>query len=422
MEIRYALEERPPFPHLLLFGLQWLAVALPGIVILGQIVGALHFDDPAAQLAYLQKLAFLSGATLGVQVLLGHRLPLVLGPAAVLLVGVVSSRGASLAQVYTAVFSGGLLLFAVAISGILPRLQRLFTPRVVAVVLLLIAFTLAPTLIRLVTSPPPGMSPFSSFLFSFVFVLLLFAGQSRSRGVWRSTVIVWGMAGGTAAWFLLFPASPQAASFSPPLFGLLPLNLPGFAFDPGVLTAFLFCALALAVNDLGSMQALDPLLHPEGMPRRVRRGMALTGAGNALSGLLGVVGPVNFSLSPGVIAATGCASRFALLPAAAGLLILSLFPAALAWVGAVPPPVTGAVLVYILSAQIAAGLQILAGKPLAFPQGVTVGLPLLLGTMVAFLPPEVIASFPPLLRPILGNGFVVGTAAVLLLEHVIFRE
>lgn len=421
MEIRYALEERPPFPHLLLFGLQWLAVALPGIVILGQIVGALHFADPAAQLAYLQKLALVSGGALAVQILLGHRLPLVLGPAAVLLVGVVSSRGASLAAVYTAVFLGGLLLLLIAVSGVLPRLQRLFTPRVVAVVLLLIAFTLAPTLVRLVTTPPPGRSPLPSFLFSAALVSFLFAGQSRLRGVWRSTVIVWGMAAGAAAWALLFPA-PQSVPFSPPSFGFLPLDLPGLAIDPGVLAAFLFCALALAVNDLGSMQALDPLLHPEGMPRRVRRGMALTGAFNALSGLLGVVGPVNFSLSPGVIAATGCASRFALLPASAGLLLLSFSPAALAWVGAIPAPVTGAVLVYILSAQIAAGLQVLAGKPLAFPQGLTVALPLLLGTMVAFLPPQVIVSFPPPLRPVLGNGFVVGTATVLLLEHVLFRE
>lgn len=420
MEINYGVDQRPPFPDLLLFGVQWLAIALPGVVILGQVVGALHFTDPVAQLAYLQKLALVSGAALAVQVVLGHRLPLVLGPAAVLLVGVVSSRGASLAAVYTAVLLGGVLLFLVAASGVLPRLQRLFTPRVVAVVLLLIAFTLAPTLIKLVTSPPPGRSSLPPFLFSLALVASLFAGQRFLAGVWRSTVIVWGMAAGTAAWILLFPLQRPSASL--PLFGLLPLDLPGIAFDPGVLAAFFFCALALAANDLGSMQALDPLLHPPGMPARVRRGMALTGAANALSGLLGVLGPVNFSLSPGVIASTGCASRFALLPAAAGLLLLSLSPAALAWAGAIPPPVTGAVLVYILSAQIGAGLQLLAGKPLSFPQGLTVGLPLLLGTMVAFLPPEVVASFPPPLRPVLGNGFVIGTAAVLLLEHAVFRE
>lgn len=421
MDIRYGLEDRPGLSHLLLYALQWLAVALPGLVIMGQIVGALHFSDPLARLAYTQKLALVSGAALAAQVLFGHRLPLVLGPAAVLLTGVVASQGASLSAVYTAVFFGGLLLVLVAVCGLLPRMQRLFTPRVVAVVLLLIAFTLAPTLLQLVTSNRAGGSPLSPFIFSLALIAALFVAQSRLRGVWRSTLIVWGMLFGTAGWFLLFPAT-GAPSLRPPLFGFLPLALPGFAFDPGVIVAFLFCALALAVNDLGSMQSLDPLLHPDAMSARVRRGMTLTGGANALSGLLGVVGPVNFSLSPGVIAATGCASRFPLLPAAGALLLLALSPATLAAVAAVPEPVTGSVLIYILSAQIAAGLQLLSGKPFSFQQGLTVGLPLLLGTMVAFLPPEVTAAFPPPLRPVLANGFVVGTAAVLLLEHLVFRE
>lgn len=421
MEIRYGLDERPPLGPLLLYGVQWLAVALPGIVIIGPVVAALHFADPADQLAYLQKIAFVSGVAMAVQVTLGHRLPLVLGPAAVLLVGVVASRGASVASLYTAVVLGGFSLLLLGASGLLPRLQRLFTPRVVGVVLLLIAFTLAPTLLRLLTSPPPGRTPLASLLFALALIGALFAAQSRLRGAWRSTVIVWGTAAGALSWFLLFPL-PAIRTGPFPAFGVLPLNLPGVAFDPGVLIAILFCFLALVANDLGSMQAMDPLLHPSRMPLRVRRGTVVTGLANIASGLLGVLGPVNFSLSPGVIASTGCASRLTLLPAAAGLFLLSFSPAALALVASVPPPVIGAVLVYILAAQISAGLQILSATPLSLSQGLTVGLPLLLGTIVAFFPPETAAVFPPPLRPLLGNGFVVGTGAVLLLEHLAFRE
>jgi hypothetical protein len=46
---------------------------------------------------------------------------------------------------------------------------------------------------------------------------------------------------------------------------------------------------------------------------------------------------------------------------------------------------------------------------------------LLLGTVIAFLPTAVVQEIPALSRPIPGNGFVVGVAAALALEHVVFR-
>jgi hypothetical protein len=38
------------------------------------------------------------------------------------------------------------------------------------------------------------------------------------------------------------------------------------------------------------------------------------------------------------------------------------------------------------------------------------------------MPAAVVQSFPPLLRPIAGNGFLVGVVAVLVLEHLIFSR
>lgn len=79
---------------------------------------------------------------------------------------------------------------------------------------------------------------------------------------------------------------------------------------------------------------------------------------------------------------------------------------------------------YILSSQIAGGL-LLAFESLPefrISDGLVIGLPLLLATVIAFLPPPFVAGFPPLLRPVFGNGFVVGIAAALLLDRWIFRD
>ncbi len=424
MQFRYQLDERPPWRDLLLFGLQWLAIAVPSIVIIGGVVGVFHAADAAARALYLQKLALVAGLTMGVQVLLGHRLPLVAGPAAVLLIGVVASRSYPPGVIYGSLFAGGGVLTLLAACGLFRRLIRLFTPRVVAVVLLLIAFTLLPTIRDLIVHPGGGAGPLAGLAFAAVLVLLLFAAQFRLSGIWQATLIVWGVLAGSAAWLLLFPSAGTFAELPLVELPLRDWALPGFAFDPGVLLAFLCCFLALAVNDLGSIQAVTGMLGAADPPGRLSRGVIVTGLGNLLAGALGVLGPVDFSLSPGVIAATGCASRYALLPAAGGLLLLSVSPWGLALLGSVPPVVVGATLLFILSSQVSAGLLALQDgkRPLRFDEGLVVALPLLVGTLVAFLPPAVLATLSPTLRPVLGNGFAVGTLLAILLEQALLRS
>ena len=57
--------------------------------------------------------------------------------------------------------------------------------------------------------------------------------------------------------------------------------------------------------------------------KRITRGITITGLGNILAGFFGVIGTVNFSLSPGVIVSTRCASKYTLVPTGLGLLLLS---------------------------------------------------------------------------------------------------
>ena len=94
MQFRYGLDDRPPLRDWLLFGLQWFAVAVPSVIIIGRVVGHLQFPDGLGQTVYLQKTCFLTAVTLIVQVLAGHRLPLIAGPSTVLLIGVVGVAAA----------------------------------------------------------------------------------------------------------------------------------------------------------------------------------------------------------------------------------------------------------------------------------------------------------------------------------------
>ncbi len=425
MEFKYGLDGRPPVLDTLLYGLQWFAVTIPIIIVIGKISGAFHFNAIGDQIIYLQKLTFVMAVALLAQLFGGHRMPLIVGPSSILLVGIIAGAGYPAATIYTAVLCGGLILTIVSASGLLGRLKKLFSPRVVAVVLILIAFTLAPTVLNLITAGAGEADALSRIVFSLILLFGMFVAQRFLTGIWKSTLIVWAMITGSLLWFFMFPETLQTEQlgYAKPISGFFKNLTIEFSFNAGIMIAFLVCYLALFINDLGSIQTMNELLKPSRPEGRINRGIFFTGLSNILSGFLGVIGPVNFSLSPGVIAAGGCASRITMIPAAALLLLLSFSPIMIGLVATVPSVVIGAIMIYILTSQIAAGLMTAFESIREFKlvDGLIIGLPLMLGTIIAFLPAGIVNDFPSVLRPILGNGFVVGITAALVMDHLIFK-
>ena len=426
VKFKYGLDEMPPLSELIFLGLQWLAIMVPIVVIVGNVVAGLHFSEFVEQITYIQKVFFVVGASLLVQLLWGHQLPLVVGPATILLVGIAASRGSGISAIYTAMALGGFVLFLLSAAGLFNYLKKLFTPPVVATILIMIAFTLTPMILNLSTSSAVPELAWANLCFVMVFVLCIFAVSRHVDGFWKSTLIMWALIAGTVVYYLVFPRGLESAPVVQDKFTadfLLNTNF-NLSFEPGVIISFLVCFLALAINDLGSIYSVGGLLKPERMPERVTRGLSLTGILNFLAGLGGVIGPVNFSLSPGVIVSTGCASRFTLIPAGLILLAISFLPPVIAFVGGIPQVVVGGVFLYIMCSQIAAGLTMVidAQKGFHFENGLVIGLPLMLSIIISFLPDSILNTFPVILRPLLGNGFVVGVLAVLIMEHLIFGE
>ena len=202
MEFRYGLDDRPPPLEWLFLGLQWFAVAVPSIIILGKIICTVGPDGACDPLVYLQKMFFIAALFMLIQIFLGHGLPLIVGPSTVILIGILSSPGARPAALYTAILLGGLVLFVLAWTGLLGKIRRLFTRRVVAVVLLLIAFTLTPTIIRLITGSGGG-TPRSNVLFAFALCLSMLVLHRFLGGIWRSTLILSATVAGSLAWHVL---------------------------------------------------------------------------------------------------------------------------------------------------------------------------------------------------------------------------
>ncbi|MDD2475310.1 MAG: solute carrier family 23 protein [Dysgonamonadaceae bacterium] len=424
--INYKLDDKPAPLAFALYGLQWLAICVPTILILGRVLSQLHFEDAPSQIFYTQKLFMLAGVFLIFQVLWGHKMPILIGPASVLLIGIVSSLSFSYSVIYTSVAIGGVFLFLLAVSGLLTKISFLFTPRIIVVILLLIALTLAPVIINLLFENSAGIENFH-FWFAICLVLLMLIMNKWFSGVWKSVVVLLGLVVGTII-YTQFGKSIQPAaiiSFSEIItsdktsFFIFPFQL-----DAGVIIAFMFCYLALLINELGSLQSMGSILEVEDMDKRTKRGVAVTGLSNIFAGITGVIGLVDFSFSPGIISATRCASRFVLIPAGIGLAVISLFPQVVSFLNQIPSLVIGAIMFYLMVSQLASGFQLMEKQKAIFnfETAIIISFPLMLAVIISFLPASIVSSMPTIVRPIFSNGFVMGVIMVILCEHFIFKK
>lgn len=419
--MKYQLDQKVPFLTNLLYGLQWWIVSLPCVIIIGAVISKIHYDDIALQTMYMQKIFAVMGITTIVQVLWGHRLPLVIGPASVLLIGVLASLPAGIAAIYTAVMIGGLMMAILAFSGLLTKLRFVFTARIITVILILIPFTLMPTIIKLIFDNQHHT--FFNLIFALIFVISLLLLNRWLRGVWKSTTVILGLILASFVYYVIngFPIIETVGYSNQAFQNGLFINL---KFDIGTIIAFLFCFIALLVNELGSIEAIGQLLQADNVGQRIKSGVGISGLSNILSGSLGIVGSVDYSMSTGVISATGCASRYSLIPAGLGLIVCAFLPQMVNILNHIPPLVMGTLLIYLMSTQLSSGFTMLIREKAVntFEDGIIVGLPLMVAILISFIPTVSIEQMPDIVKPIIGNGFVVGVIIVLLLEHIIFKK
>lgn len=424
LTFKYELDAALPWPKALVFGLQWFVVVVPYIIILGMIAAGIHYpDSPAMQLGYLQKLFVATGLTLFIQVLRGHRLPLVIGPAAVLLSGIVANRGdGAIGAVYFSIALCGGLLAVLSWCKLLKRVNLLFTTRVIGIVLLLIAFTILPTILQLIVAGTD--KPFIQLVFAMALILAMLLGQRFLPDVLKSTIVIWALLFGSIVYYLIIADSPIKAAQLAPAASDWQLAAASWAFDPVTAVSFLFCFLALTANDIGSIQSTGGLLGVTDSEKRSNAGLIVTGLGNVLAGCLGVLGPVNYSFSSGIIIASGCAARMPLAIAAVGMLLLAVLPGIIGLFAYIPAVVTGSLLFYTMCAQAAGGFMMLSKslETAGFETGIIIGVSMMLGTLVSFMPVAVTTTIPTVIRPLVTNGFVVGVTAALILEHFVYAK
>ncbi|MBQ5855246.1 MAG: purine/pyrimidine permease, partial [Alistipes sp.] len=183
MEFRYSLNDRPSFGAMFLYGLQWLMICIP-------VVLTSTFVAPEGQMLFFtQKLFAIMGVTMMVNALWGHRMPLIAGPAAVLLMGVLAAatQGSGVQSIYPSMAVGGVLIALLAAFGLMKRVQSLFTPRIVVAIVVLISFTMVKPIVGMVFAEQEHQM--LAMIFALVLVVSMAVANNLLRGVWKSMVV-----------------------------------------------------------------------------------------------------------------------------------------------------------------------------------------------------------------------------------------
>jgi uracil permease len=315
---------------------------------------------------------------------------------------------------------GAVLLILTVLSGRLDRVTAFFTPNVIGVILMLVSLGLIRPLIGFMTG---GSTTEGGVFLISVFLVLLIAGLSHwLQGFWKTVSILLGMILGSLLFYFLGHLSFTELAGSTWLsFSLLKLpSSPGFHWQAVI--AFACAYLAVMVNSLGSLQGIAIITDEQRLKTSISRGLLFNGLAGICCGIFGVVGTVSFSMSPGVVLVLRVASRYAVGYCGLLLLAAAFFPKLAALLSLVPAPVVGAALCVGLGGQIGIGISTIASKPLTSRDYFVVGVPLLLGTLVGFLPQTLFDALPGSLQIFVANSLITGIFLVLILEHVLLRK
>jgi len=425
-ELIYGVDDRPPWLRNLLYGFQWTIIFLPTIMILSVIASNYLALQGSEKVLFFQRILLTTGAIMVIQTLWGHRYPILDGPSSALLLSIVILAPHGMSALQGGMLAGGCFLLLLSLSGLLRYIEVLFTDNVVGVILILVAVTLLPYVAPMVIGLGPGFSNGDpmSFILSVIVIIAIALFSHWLRGFPKTVSLLLGIVLGTAFnWLYEGPDLSRLGeipwfAFPHPLVHGLP------SFSGTVTLAFLMAYVAVLVNTVGSIYSMGQVVGTHGIANRVKRGIAATGIGGILAGVLGGIGSVSYGLSPGVILVIRTGSRFPVSVCGIMLIFLALFQKVLAVILLIPAPVIGAAMVVGLASQIGIGISVLtrSGKRLDGRDYLVVGIPIIMGGMVSIFPEGFFKAFPPTLLALIKNGLIVGIVLVLVLEHLLLAK
>lgn len=411
-------------------GIQWAVFMLTNIVAIPVVVGASFHMSPAEISTFMQRMLFVTGAATLIQVFFGHRLPIVEGGAGMwwalfILLGAITApgeRGHLLQQLELGLIIAGVFLVILSFLPIIGKIRNLFTPIVTGVYLVLLVSQMSGSFFKSmlgVTATGHLDGRIAAISLIEVFIILMIS--LKANGIWRSMGPLIGIAAGWILFHLLGLA-PSRTTYIPSGWFVLPkiFSWGTPQFDFGIVLTSVLTGVVLISNVIASILVIGMAIQKEIDPIEHQKGIFGNGVNLFLSGLFSVVGVIPLSVAGGFISTTGIKEKKPFILGSFIILLTGFFPYIGGFFSTLPLEVAYASLFIPFSQMFGFGIRDLMGLEPSSRNLLVIGLSLMVGIGMMFMPPAAFESVAPWLRNIIANGLLIGLILCLLLEHVIF--
>lgn len=425
-EIKYSVEDKPPFWQALLLILQHVLTVSGALVIPSLIAresGGTAEDSRHLVSVSLLAMGFGTILQANRRVGSGYLCTAVCGaefvPASILAIKLGGYGMLSGMLVLTA-------LFQACCVPVITRLRHLFPVEVTGVVI----FMTGISLVKYSATGFLGIHDKEFFvnggamLVAMLTLALLVTACVWGRGVVRQYALLAGVIGGGVLSHFInaAPTSPDAVVTQASLFAVPLPGLNGWSWNPALMGPFLIAGLCSVLGTLGNITACQKIntvnwRRPD--MGRLSRGVLAESLGNLMGGLFGSAGLGSSASSAGLGLATGVTSRHIGTGVGLGYIILAFFPGLISRFAELPGPVLDACLVFSVSFIMLAGLQIFLSRMIDIRKTFVIGFSIVAGLYVE-MNPGAFHSLPSGAQPFFSSALSI-SAIVAIVLNLIFR-
>jgi len=316
--------------------------------------------------------------------------------------------------------------FEIAISRLIHKLRAIFPTEVTGVVVTMVGVSLIPVSFSHLLGVG-GADRISTF-------------QEAAAGLGTLAMMVglnvWGKKGLRLFCVLLATASGYIACYcleilastdlsriwSEPVFALPNFRHVGWSLDVAFILPFFIAALSStlkAVGDMTTCQKINDADWKRPDLKSIGGGLFAGGLSTVLGGLMGAMGQSTATGSVGLSIATGATSRRIGYAVGAFLILMAFLPKLSAVLAVMPLPVMGALMIFVSSFMIVAGIQIMTSRMLDARKTFVIGFSLVFG-LSAELFPSLYADVHPMISPLFSSSLSLGTLSAITL-NIVFR-
>ncbi|MGO4498869.1 uracil/xanthine transporter [Paenibacillus sp. 2RAB27] len=409
-----------------LAGVQWFFFLFANTIVVPLSVSTAFGFSPELTASVVKVTFVVTGIASMLQAAFGHRYALMEGPSGLWWGLILSLAAAAPSMGMTLEQMGGALTVGIIASGVVTSilgaigfgkvLKKVFTQIVMFVYLFLLSCQLIIVFFKSMIGLSGGRIDMPVAALSIAVIFLVSWIGVKGRGKVRSFSVLIGMLAGWVAYRVLFPNTTTGVEIGGNNFDfvLFPWGNPHL--EVGVLIAAMLAGLINMTNTIASLKAAEKLYRTVSSDSQYKRSFHFTGFHTVLSGLFGLVPYGPFTSSIGFLESTKILDRSVLVLGGVLFAIIGFVPGFDTFFVTMPVSVGNAVLFVIYFQLFGSAFRNLQGFTFNAITVYRISAPALLGISILNVPPEAFSVFPGIIRPIVGNGLLMGVLLAIFLE------